>query len=96
MNLPLDSTALSHIEHALDGSYVWSDEADGPTVVGADFTLHQLLQFWSGYSEDQSIPETSERGTPYHEYHGAMVSERDLIRALVTEVRRLRTTHEPE
>lgn len=89
---PVDDVMLDQLEHALGGSYT----VDGNAVrlVGAEYSLSQLLDFVSGYdpamvepcrdSDGREIPDVFEYvgGSVYH--------PDDIIRALIAEVRRLR------
>ncbi len=79
---------------------------EGPRRVGADFGLPQLLNFYSGYDSTKSMliqPGRDESDLPewergrggwadaaIYEYPGPIYSRDDVIRALITEVRRLR------
>lgn len=97
--VPLDDAALDAIDHALAGAYTTTE--DGTTdgtheLVGAEYTLTQLLDFWSGIdpADDGVLVGYTNDGTPIFEIPGVCLSERDLIAALVAEVRRLRARHD--
>jgi hypothetical protein len=84
--IPLDDLTLDAIEHALGASLTYENgDYDNPIVVGADFTLPKLLDFLAGQD-----------ATDGHEEDGMWIchqpsfSQKDLIRALVNEVRELR------
>ncbi len=92
--IPLDAEGLQRIEDALNVSYA-VDEDGTHSLVGGDFTLSTLLDWYSGYDESKLIHEgTAEtfmgevEMTTYPEpvYH-----PNDLIRVLVEEIRELRT-----
>jgi hypothetical protein len=92
--LSLDDTMLDQIEHALGTCY---KEFGSPELVGGDFTLSQLLDFYSGYDDSKSVlighgdPVGLGIGdAPIYEYPDACYSQTDLIAALVAEVRKLR------
>lgn len=98
---PVDDMTLDAVEHSLgavltydrpEGNVDFSDE--GPWVIGADYQLHKLLDFYSGTMDDEGVvllpkeewidnaPTTLDERQHY--------TERDVIRALINEVRRLR------
>ena len=75
------------IEEALGG---YLDYEDGkPVLKGAEFSLDNLLEFWSEEGEYQYDGDT-EDGTPVYVRSRPRFSERDLISALINEVRKLR------
>jgi hypothetical protein len=89
--LPVDDEALSHYKHALGASFAL-DEEGNHIVVGAEFTINDLLDFYSGFD-----PETD---TMFEGFVGGMemtsatkpvYSEKDLICALIGEIERLRS-----
>lgn len=96
MTIPLDEPALEAIEHALDGCLTYTAD-DGtelvePRRVGADYGLHQLLDFWAGIDPDEEGVMTGYAGNiPIYEMPGVYLSERDLIRALIGALREART-----
>lgn len=83
--VPVDDEALYLLEEALDYRFVGEDE-NGDPVGSGEFSLYQLLEFWSGY--DPAMLESV--GSDVSEYHGPILGTSDVIRALITEVRRLR------
>lgn len=92
--VPVDDAALDAIEHALDGCYS-VDEGGTHHLQGAEYTLDQLLQFWAGIdpNEEGVLVGYADLGVgpaPIYEMPGVYLTERDVIRSLVAEVRRLR------
>lgn len=98
---PVDDVTLLAVEHALGASLTYDrpehagPDEEGPWVIGADYTLHQVLDLLGGTYDPPGldaddnpalvrISENLYRDVRVH------YSERDLIRALVAEVRRLR------
>ena len=90
---PVDDVMLDAVEHALGGALT-VDEAGTQRLVGADYSLPQLLNFLSGYDPEQVVPLVDEDGYEvpgWTEYVGGVMYTRDcIIRALIAEVRRLR------
>lgn len=86
MNIPLDDNALNLIDSALDFRWVKVEE-DGTHIGSGEFQLAQLLEFWSGY--DRAKLQPTEDPIVFV-YPDPVISEHDLIRALVAEVRKLR------
>lgn len=96
---PVDDVTLAAVEHAMDGAYTIDDEGNHH-LVGADYSLNDLLEFLSGYDEsrlhllDEGTEDDQVLGfhghIPVYEYDGQVYHEHDLIRALISEVRRLR------
>jgi hypothetical protein len=78
----------------------WTYNDDGERVHhGGDYTLAELLDFLSGYDPTLSVPLDTAPGpfgddVEWTEYPFPVYSEHDVIRALVAEVRRLRTARE--
>lgn len=100
--VPVDDLTLDAIEHALGAALTFEDEngepLDAPRVVGADYSLSALLDFLGGTMGDDPNQEVIEPGImpddpPRWVYDTRpSYSEKDLIRALIAEVRRLRET----
>lgn len=95
--LSLDDAMLDNVEAALKTCYGGKDEDGNQTLVGGDFTLHQLLDFYSGYDKSKLIftglgdpMGLGLQDAPIYEYPDPMYHPNDLIRALITEVRKLR------
>lgn len=85
VTVPVDDTALNLIEEAMRTAYDLNDNGD--LVLNGEYTIHQLLEFWSGY--DATKEETiSEDVTIYR--GGTILHEHDIIRALINEIHRLR------
>jgi hypothetical protein len=87
--VPLDDGALNAIEHALNG-VVHVDDDGRWHREGAEYGLDQLLQFWSGHDPDDSYHGGYIDGIPVYVANKPRLSEHDLIRALVEEIRVLR------
>lgn len=84
-DFPVDDGTLNLLEDSLNGSF--TVDADGTHhLVGADFTVSDLLDFLSGY--DEAKLETGENG--WEEYPDPLYHINDVVRALIAEVRRLR------
>lgn len=89
---PLDDYILEAILDSFKGSFE-VDEEGNHTLVGGDFTFHGLLNLLSGYDESKLIPYEDEMFHTYDDtfiYPDNIYSERDVIIALIEEVRRLR------
>lgn len=86
VNIPIDESALDLIDEALNACI-----GDDGEIVGAEYTLPRLLDFWAGHepNADTLIGHTAD-GTPIYENTSPSFHKDDLIRALVTEVRELR------
>lgn len=93
--IPLDDDALTAIEHALNAVYTLNAEGQ-PQTTDADYNLPQLLDFWSGFDRDDGVHDGYIDGVPVYVFEKPTYSERDLLRALVAEVRRLRAPSLPE
>lgn len=93
--VPLDDAALDAIEHALPGCFEVDDDGTH-RLVGADYTLDQLLQFWSGIDPNEEgtlvgyVDSPLMGNVPMYEMPGVYLTERDVIAALIAEVRSLR------
>lgn len=86
---PVTDDVLDQVEHALAAVYEVDDEGTH-TVVGADFTLSKLLDFYSGVDESDGQVIGDVHGIPIIEHEKPVYSEHDVIAALITEIRRLR------
>ena len=79
---PVTDSILDLVEHALNGAL-----DDNHELVGAEFSLHQLLDFLSGYDPAK----VEQIGEDIYKYVGGpLYHYTDIIRALIAEVRRLR------
>lgn len=92
--VPVDDPALDAIEHALGGCLTYTAE-DGselgePRLVGAEYQLADLLDFWAGHDRDNAVLIGYAGTVPIHRALTPTFSEHDLIRALIAEIRRLR------
>jgi len=86
--VPVDDGALNLLVEALDFHWV-SVDPDGTHHGSGEFSLHDLLLFWSGY--DPAKEELIEGYDNMYEYTGGPVlTHKDVILALIDEVRRLR------
>lgn len=83
--IPMDDDSLRLIQEALDSVIVGTDSAGNPIRSG-EFSLNQLLEFWSGY--DLSMIQEVSEGV--YTYSGTLYSQYDLIRSLVNELLALR------
>ena len=80
---PVDEVTLSNVRHSLSASFGEDHE-----IVGAEFSLHRLLDFMSGFDESKVEYEDGSEGVacyphPTYTYH-------DVIRAMLDEILRLR------
>lgn len=97
--VPVDDAALDAIEHALGTSLTFTAEdgselpEDMPRRVGGDYGLQQLLDFWAGIDPNEEGILTGYAGSiPIYDMPGVYLTEHDLVRALIAEIRRLRAT----
>ena len=94
--VPVDEIALSQLEHAMGAMLTFHAEdgtpLEDPRVVGAEYTLNTLLEFWSGTRGDPDgvIRQVGEYHSPVYYDPRPQYSPPDVIRALIAEVRRLR------
>lgn len=95
---PVDDFTLDQLEHALntrvDGPAVmpFEDSGNEPRkLVGGEFTLPQFLDFMSGHDPTRATLVGHADDVPIYESWDQRYSEHDVIRALVAEIRRLRT-----
>lgn len=90
---PVDDGALNAIELSL-GYYLerdYEDDSDFPFKgAGAPYSLSQLLDFYSGHSEDDNVFEGYIGTIPLYVNEKPHYTEKDVIQALIDEVRRLR------
>lgn len=100
-SFPVDDSALNAIKDALNTAYGDVQEDGTHELVGGDFTLDQLLRFYSGYDESRSIliqeadpSREGWAGAAVYQHLDPQYSEHDLIRALVEEIERLRKKYE--
>lgn len=111
---PVDDLALAAIDHALGGALTLdrpdgAPDDGGPWLIGADYFLRTLLDFYAGTMGDDPAAVALDPGSDvtadaplWERLRGARVvrdtrvhySEHDVIRALIAEVRRLRAGQE--
>lgn len=89
LTIPVDDSSLNLILEATNAAYVVDDNGEH-TIVGADYTIHQLLEFWSGYDTALEI----DQGDGVSYYPHPVLSHTDIIRALIAEIHRLRGNDE--
>ena len=88
LRVPVDDEALNLLESALDYHFGDPDENGDPIGIG-EFSLFQLLEFWSGY--DPALEEPEDGNTRKTVYRGGpLLGTNDVIHALIDEIRRLR------
>lgn len=94
---PVDDFTLDQLEHALntcvDSTMVFpfTDQEPAPLkLVGGEFTLSQYLDFMSGRDDTRATRIGDADGIPVYVAWDQQYSEGDVIRALITEIRRLR------
>jgi hypothetical protein len=87
--VPVDDEALNLLESALDYHFGSEKDENGDPIGVGEFSLYQLLDFWSGY--DPALEE-AEDGNPHMVTYrgGPLLTTKDVIQALINEVRRLR------
>lgn len=76
LTIPVDDTSLALIEDATNATLEINSDGE-PVVMGAEFSMNRLLEFWSGYNADST-------DTP------VLLTRDDIIRALIDEIRRIR------
>jgi len=89
MKVPVDEQSLRLLKESLDASYD-VDDAGEHVLVGAEFSLHRLLEFWSGYDKSKLVLTEGD----VYEYSEPLIHTNDVIRALVSEIERLREEYE--
>jgi hypothetical protein len=89
---PVDDDMLDRLEHALNTTVdpQHLDERGRWLRVGGEYTLSELLDFYSGYDKSKLIPVGPADLTDTFEYPDPIYHPSDVIRALVAEVRKLR------
>lgn len=88
VTVPVDDNALNLLETALSYHFgVEKDENGDPIGVG-EFSLYQLLDFWSGFDPRLLQKDEESSGEIYR--GGPLLTTSDVIRALIAEIRRLR------
>lgn len=87
-SFPVDDAALNTIEAAIAVSYDFDDDGNR-VLIGGDFTLDQLLDFYSGFNPKTDL-EPDDENNDYITI--PLYSRHDMILALIHEIRRLRIT----
>lgn len=89
---PTDETTLDLILESFQGAY--AVDLDGTHHwTGSDFSFHRLLDFYAGYDPNKLVPfegEDMHTRDDILEYKGDLYGERDVVKALIAEIRRLR------
>ena len=94
VSVPVDDVSLGLLETALEWRIVSVDEEGNPVGSG-EFSLNRLLNLWSGY--DPALEEVDEDNPHITVYRGGPVlSSKDVMLALIAEVRRLRALDSAE
>ena len=95
MKFPVDEQALKMVRESLDSCYTVNDEGE-PVLARGDFTLNDLLEFYSGYDPEDYTP-LGMHPSPFGDdlvewrmHNQPIFHEHDVIRALIDEVERLR------
>jgi len=87
---PVDDSTLDLLEESFKAAYTIAEDGEHQ-IVGAEFNLPRLLDFLSGSDPDRShLIGYSGDGIPIYEMWDQHYSERDVLIAMVAEVRRLR------
>lgn len=101
-SFPVDDATLLAVEHAMAGALRLDDDGN-PVLVGADYSMSDLLDFLAGCAGEDPNREllnpadVAVRGEiPFYRDSRVHYHEHDVIRALIAEVRRLRTTEVPQ
>lgn len=100
-DFPVDESTLQALEHAMGGALTFdrpdgAPDDGGPWLVGAEYSMSTLLDFLAGCTGEDPNQEVLEEGlyagdSPRIVYDTRVhYSERDVIKALIAEVRRLR------
>lgn len=107
---PVDDDVLDAVEHSLQGVLTYDEEHrppgaddDGPWLIGAEYQLATLLDFYSGHDPTHDVLEDGDEELAALGLGGPLVyvnedphyTEHDVIAALIAEVRRLRAGSEP-
>lgn len=89
VSVPLDDAALNALEDALGAAYAVDDLGNSYLARG-EFTLTQLLEFWSGFDKSKAVLVGNAGDAEIYEYPDPVLHPNDVIRALIAEVRTLR------
>lgn len=85
---PVDELTLSMLESSLDAHFDGVDENGDPTVSDGRATLSRFLGFMSGYNPELLTPVDGR--DDWMEYPEPQFTEKDVIRSLIAEIRKLR------
>ena len=87
---PIDDITLNALEHAMGGALTVVDGE--PELVGAEYSVNDLLDFLSGYDPSLLIPDEDNDvySIPVFVYDGPIYHITDVVRSLINEVRSLR------
>lgn len=83
---PINDETLAQLQHALNTSIAVDDEGNR-SYAGGDFTLSQLLDFYSGADDSRSTLVGYAGDTPIYECWDQRYSEHDVMRALIQRIR---------
>jgi hypothetical protein len=92
---PVDDLTLDALEHAMGGAFT-VDEDGTHHLVGADFSVNQLLDWLAGIDRDNDailelLSDPEDPRLPVYYDPRPQFHYTDIIRSLIAEVRRLRT-----
>lgn len=97
-DFPVDDFTLTGLEHALGYYLVHDPDADPDEPFpfkgdGADYSLHEFLDFMAGATDDEGelLPESEWiNQIPTYMFAKPRYTYRDVIKSLIDEIRRLR------
>lgn len=96
LRLPVDSNSLRLLREAASNYIERVDDAGNPVMHGT-ITVDQLLQFWSGVSDDDYVsdgwhpdPVTGKSIVEWTVCTKPQLSERDALKAIIDEILRMR------
>lgn len=93
-DFPVDDVTLAALEHAMGGAFT-VDEDGTHHLVGADYSVCQLLDFLAGIDRNNDtllelLSEPDDYGSPIYYDPRPHYHHSDVIRSLIAGVRRLR------
>lgn len=87
MEFPVHDVALDLVLESLEAKWIVADDEERThTVDNGKWTLERVLEFYSGYDAEKAEDVDSHRMT----YPSKVFSKKDLIIALIMEIKRLR------